>query len=285
MEFGTKKAKRAIAAMTENAISPRKSTTEGEQSLPDGRTSAMLESMAISAAGMLTRDDMQAAVDEAKPRPKPNLEAETPAEVYPLDTLITREERMALQVKDWLEAAQNNEAIETHSRFVAKRVENLAAKQDTTKLRALRYILVIIEFNAALKVTRGGGRKLPPREDLKKKLSHLPPAIIESIKRKYATGGELTKWHVDKMMTHTAALTLIVDGFETDVHDLREDMRLDGKQMNQYFRELGCKVAGPTEKEREKLEIGKAEAPLHHIAKLKLPLDFPKQRVMAAKRR
>lgn len=284
MEFGTKKAKRAIAAMTENAISPRKSAADGDQGVPDARTSAVLESIATS--GMLSREDMQAEVDEAKPRPKPNLEASTPADVYPLDTLITREERMALQVNDWIQAVAANQAIETPSRFVANRVEALASKKEiAVKLRALKYILALVSFNAALKPTRSGGRKLPPREDLKKKLSHLPPTLVESIKRKFAAGGELTKWHVDKMMTHAAALALYVDDYEVDTFDLREDLRLESKAMHQYFRELGASVAGPTERERERLKIGKLEAGLHFIAKLKLPLEFPRQRIVAAKRR
>lgn len=279
MEFGTKKAKRAIEAMIENTISPRKSANEGDQGALDARTKAILESLNLS--GMPSKEEMQAKVDEAKPRPKPNLNAETPADVYPLDTLITREERMALQVSDWIAAVAANESIETPSRFVANRVQTLASQKDTIKLRALKYILAITTFNLALKPTRQGGRKLPPRDELKKKLAHLPPMLLESLKRKFAVGGELTKWHVDKMMTYAAALSLFVDDYETDTHDLREDLRLESKAMGQYFRELGARVAAPTERERERLKIGKVEVSLHFVAKLRLPLEFPKQRMGA----
>ena len=55
--------------------------------------------------------------------------------------------------------------------------------------------------------------------------------------------------------------------------------------MMQYFRELGCKVTSPTEAERAKAKLNKAEAAAHKIARLKLPLEFPKLRVMAAKRK
>ena len=189
-----------------------------------------------------------------------------------------------MQVTDWLYAVENNEAIKSSSRFVANRLQNIASSEDISRLKVLRYILAIIDFNAALKPLRGGGKKLPLRDDLKKKVD-VPDVILDGMKRKFVAGSELTKWHVDKLITHTAALALFVDNFETDVYDLREDLRLDSKQIHQYYRELGCKVSGPTEKERERLKISKAEATQHHIAKLKIPLDFPKQRNFPAKRR
>ena len=286
MEFGTKKAKKAIAALTDNAISPRKPTTSAgpEGQSRDALATAVLESMASSTAGMPTREDIQAAVDEAKPRPKPNMDATSPAEVYPLDSLISSEERAAMHVTDWLYAVQNNQVIKCSSRFVANRLQSIASSNDVSRLKVLRYILAIIDFNAALKPLRGGGKKLPLRDDLKKKFG-IPDVVLNSMKRKFTAGSELTKWHVDKLITHTAALALFVDNFETDVYDLREDLRLDGRQIHQYYRELGCKVSGPTEKERERLKISRAEATQHHIAKLKIPPDFPKQRHLPAKRR
>ena len=57
------------------------------------------------------------------------------------------------------------------------------------------------------------------------------------------------------------------------------------RSLVQYFRELGCKVEVPTESERMKMKIIKAEAPVHRLAKLRLPLDFPKNRKIPLKRR
>lgn len=49
--------------------------------------------------------------------------------------------------------------------------------------------------------------------------------------------------------------------------------------MSQYFHELGCKVAAPTEKEQVDMKIpNKATAAQRRVARLKLPLDFPKVR-------
>lgn len=40
--------------------------------------------------------------------------------------------------------------------------------------------------------------------------------------------------------------------------------------------ELGCRVTAPTEADRTKYKLTKADANNHHIAKLKLPLVFPR---------
>jgi len=86
-------------------------------------------------------------------------------------------------------------------------------------------------------------------------------------------------------MTHMAAISLYIDGWRTDTSDLRDDLRLENKQMSQYFHELGCKVTNLTEKEQAELGLkNKAMAALRRVARLKLPLDFPRTRIPARRR-
>jgi DNA-directed RNA polymerase I subunit RPA49 len=47
-------------------------------------------------------------------------------------------------------------------------------------------------------------------------------------------------------------------------------------RIRQYFLELGCKVTAPIAADLTKWKLTKAEANNHYIAKLKLPLSFPK---------
>lgn len=84
---------------------------------------------------------------------------------------------------------------------------------------------------------------------------------------------------MDNLITHICALALTMDHFETDTHDIREDLKLEGMRIQKYYQELGCAVAPPTEIERRKLKITKAEGVAHRIARLRLPLVFPKMRV------
>jgi len=51
------------------------------------------------------------------------------------------------------------------------------------------------------------------------------------VQDKLISPSEMTKWHVDNLMTHLAALSLIVDDYQTDTHDLREDLGLKPAQL------------------------------------------------------
>lgn len=51
-------------------------------------------------------------------------------------------------------------------------------------------------------------------------------------------------------------------------------------RMSQYYQEIGCKVNPPTDADKKKYRISsKVEASMHRIARLKLPLEFPKARL------
>ena len=56
-------------------------------------------------------------------------------------------------------------------------------------------------------------------------------------------------------------------------------------RIKQYFLEIGSKVHVPSETERTKMKLSKAEAASHLIARLKLPLAFPKVKSGPSKRR
>ena len=117
----------------------------------------------------------------------------------------------------------------------------------------------------------------------------------------------MNKWAVDNLITHVCALALAVDDFEVDTYQLREDLRLENKEsvtpsildicfrdcvlerlmagrITQYFRELGCKVTPMSGAEIARLKLTKAEGKGHKVAKLALPLDFPKVRVPGRRR-
>ncbi|KAL0262190.1 DNA-directed RNA polymerase I subunit rpa49 [Diplodia seriata] len=281
-EFGTKKAKKALASITENAINPTAGAADGK--VTDAVAKAVLESVADATADAPTREALQQAVDENKPRPKANLEATTPAEVYPPDVLIGGDNMRLIEVKSWLEAVEKNESINTESLFVSRRLVSVGSSKNVKKLKVLKYMLLLIDFLAALKPARNGAKKLPQRADLEKR-TNTSGALLDGVRRKFVDGNELTKWHVDYLITHIAALSLYIDNFAVDTFDLREDLRLDNKQIGQYYHELGCKIVNPTEKEREAGKLTKAEAVNHRMAKLKIPLDFPKQRNIPMRKR
>ncbi|KAF1947006.1 RNA polymerase I associated factor, A49-like protein [Clathrospora elynae] len=273
-EFGSKKSRKAIDDRTLNAIH---SVNDGRN---DAAAEAVLKKMASTTVAMPTKQDLAAAVDSSKPRPMANLAAEYPGDVYTIDTVIGSDLMTILEVKDWVEASASGQGVSVPSRYVAKRIVKLAKNKQIQKLKVLRFILLCISFNSALSGGTGPRPKqIPNKGKLEAKMGEDTPAgCVMAIRRKFAPEGsfEMPRWNIDNLNTHIAAAALIVDDFEVDVNDLRDDLKLENKEIKQYFAELGCKLAAPTQTDLAKLKLTKAEAANHFIAKLRLPLSFPK---------
>ncbi|EEH06083.1 conserved hypothetical protein [Histoplasma capsulatum G186AR] len=158
-----------------------------------------------------------------------------------------------------------------------------------------------------------GSKKLPPREDLRRILSSssstqpgrtattatatamtstsnpstlLPDSFLDALRRKFVPQRYfLSKTDVTFLHTTICALSLHIPpeaGFShnelaTDPADLRDDLGLEFHTIQQYFRELGCKVEKPRESEFAKWGVrSKVEAGARRIAKLRVPVEFPK---------
>lgn len=290
LTFGTKKSQKAIEALTKNAISPSKSSrlTAGQtKSTLDPIASAVVSSMAATTS-MPTREELQAAVDESKPRPRPNLDAEIPADVYPVEKLVGREVLRQMTTKGWQDAVEAGEEILTKSRFVSHRIQTLVSSNDVRKLKTLKYLLLLLEWYNVLPASgKLGARSVPKPEHMYAKLEGWSSFLVDGVTTRFTEQGgrTVTRWHLDNLITHICALAVTVDGFTTDVYDLQQDLKLEMKDMRKYYREIGCQASPPTEAEMRKMGIGKAEGKGRVMARLKLPLEFPKMRVMRAKRR
>lgn len=274
LSFGTKKSQKAIRALTENAIGPRKPTTitpngtssPASSSQPlDPLAAAVVESMASTTSTMPTREELQSAVDDAKPRPKPNLQATTPAEVYPVPVLVGGEETLrALAVKDWQDAVSANKPVHTKSRFVSNRLVKVAQSGDVKNLKTLRYLLLLLDFHGCLKPGARGVKKVPQKDEMRKAMSNASEGMTEGVRRRFADAkyvphptpsiqsshspilkvidkdreadqiliynSVLNKWHTDNLYTHIFALALTIDNFDLDIYDLREDLKLENKE-------------------------------------------------------
>ncbi|KAI8243728.1 DNA-directed RNA polymerase I subunit rpa49 [Colletotrichum sp. SAR 10_99] len=275
--FGTRKAKKAIESVTLNAIDPNKGKAGASPRKSTAADKATLKQIGEITATMASKEELQDIVDQAKPVPRPNLEADAIQDVYDPDEFIGREVLAAVPVKDWIEPTKKGEDVQVYSRHVAARVKKIVDTGNVTKIRLLRYFYFLFLFyTMAQPGKQRGTKRVPPREKLKEKLAPAPQAVIEQIRRKFSDGGEIRKFHSDLLIAHCCALACIIDNFEVDTSKLREDMRLDQKDMNTYFYEIGARV---------KPVAGKEKGKQHHVAKLALPLQFPKLRSLAPKRR
>lgn len=291
LAFGTKKSQKVIRALTANAItaSPTKSKSQTSATgrALDPLASAVVSSMTQFTSSMPTREQMQADIDESKPIPKPNLAAETPAEVYPVEQLVGGQNVLRnMNVQELMDKVKAGEDVQTKSLFVSRRLVAVVQGDDVKRVRTLKYLLLLLEWYKCLKGGHKGGKKVPRDEEMGPLMEQHGSEVVRGLGRRFADQGELNKWHLDNFITHICALALTLDNFFTDTHDIREDLKLERTQVQKYFQELGCIVALPTENEREKLKITKAERANHRHARLRLPLVFPKVRVpMARKKR
>jgi len=192
--FGTKKAKKALQSLTENAIGPVRRAGEKPIKMDSG-AAAVIASMEEAAAGMATRDELAEAAEAAKPRPKANLDAKEIQDVYTIDNLVGDEVFKSIPVLDWQTALKQQKEFHLKSRYVAHHLQTVA--ESTEKLKLLRYMLLLIELFNGLKINRRGGPKLLPlREDLRKIMGSIPESVIESINRRFSDGGEMSKFQL-----------------------------------------------------------------------------------------
>jgi DNA-directed RNA polymerase I subunit RPA49 len=275
--FGTKKAKKALREKVLNAILPRKKDGENSTEV-DNASRAILNTVGEATKLMPTREQLQLIVDDAKPIPKPRLDAKEIQDVYVPEEIIGADILNLVPVREWQEKVQHKEGIQTCSRFVAARVNKVAGSDDTlTELRVLRYLsFVLAMFLNTQPGAQRGTRKLPAREKLREVLAPAPEAVVENLRRKFSDGGVMRKFHMDLLIAYCCVLACIVDDFAVDTQSLRDDLRLDQSTMNKYFHEIGGRV---------KPEKTGADGRSVHVARLALPLNFPKQRQMASRRK
>ena len=191
LTFGTKKSQKAIRSLTENNIVATKSKPGAAL---DPLASAVMDSMAASTADMPSRETIQAEATSNKPIPKPNLEAERPAEVYTLDDLVGLQTLRSMQVKEWVDKENGGEEIITRSRFVSARIVRMVKAEEVKELKALKYMLLLIEWYWALKKTGQGSRatlKVPEKEQWETMLPGWDNAAIAAVERRFTERGGL----------------------------------------------------------------------------------------------
>ncbi|KOC07682.1 hypothetical protein AFLA70_15g004701 [Aspergillus flavus AF70] len=312
--FGTKQSRKAAQSMAENAQlsnAPAGAASAAESailsSMPlDSATDIATKTAAVQAQVQANKPLPQANLAASHPSDVYPIDVLVPGGLSTLQQLPGTNE--------WQETVNSGEAVATTSRYVSRRVEAVVNSTNATQLQVLRFIFLLLELARALrsgkdsKSSGPGSKRLPPRDELRRILSSptgaktdsaetLPDPVIDAIRRKFAPQGtHITKNDITFLHTTICALSLHIppqpakDGgssslggnapneLATDPSDLRDDLRLDNTVITQYFRELGCRVDKPRETEFAKWGIkgGKAEANARRVARLRVPVEFPK---------
>lgn len=180
-EFGSKKSRKAIEDMTQNAIQ------RGDTTRDEGVANNVLKGMTGATDAMPTRSELAAAVDSSKPRPVANLAAEYPIDVYPIDVVVGNDIMTLTEVSDWVNASEAGTGVEVASKFVAKRIGKLVKNKQYQKLKVLRFILLCVKFNDLAKGGKGP-KRLPTKEKFDLGMGKdVSPALGNAIRRKFAS--------------------------------------------------------------------------------------------------
>ena len=291
LAFGTKKSQKAVKESISNAIASQKGTQE-----LDAVAEAVLSSMPTET---VSKESVQAGLDAQRPIPPPNLEAPTPADVYPLSVLIGNEETLSkIRVKEWLDAKEANEAIDTKSHFTKTRIWRILEKGDVKQTRILRYTELLIAWYRAIFLDRDNKRKRPtwehsrasskpvfvPKSDSAPIASILSSTtsldVLNGLTRHFTPdgNGEFDRWHEERLITHIFGLALYTDNYEVDMYDLRWDLQLTPPEAAKLFQEMGCQVTVLRKGEYEKMGLARLEARERKVARLKVPVKLPKPR-------
>lgn len=132
---------------------------------------------------------MKKTAEEARPGPKPHLQAETPAEVYPLEELVGLDLLRILAVRDWQEKVAAGEDIVTKSRYVSGRVREVVKSGNVREIKALKYLLLLVEWYHCLKsIKQRGAKELPPTAVLAKAIDGTSEELREIIRVRFAEG-------------------------------------------------------------------------------------------------
>jgi DNA-directed RNA polymerase I subunit RPA49 len=179
MEFGNKKARKAIAVMTENAV---QSGVDADGNLTQA-SKVLLATATRTTKDMKTLEEMALAAQAEKPRPKANLAATKPNEVYPVESLIPQETLDEIRIQDWLSMHSAGE-LTFKSRYVARRVGSSCQNKDVMKIKVLKYMLAGILFYKSLK-PGSKTKKLPAKGTLDKATEGSDSFLVEAVRKRF----------------------------------------------------------------------------------------------------
>ena len=196
LAFGTKKSQKAIRALTTNAIkaSPTKSMsqTSGTGRALDPLALAVMSSMAQSTSSMPTREQMQAEIDEKKPIPKPNMTAELPEGIYPVEQLVGGTNNLrSMNVQELMDKVKAGEDVRTKSLFVSNRLKAVVLSDDVKRVKTLRYLLLLLEWYKGLKVGSKKVKKVPKDEEMGHLMEQYGSEVVRGVGRRFADGGSV----------------------------------------------------------------------------------------------
>lgn len=269
--FGTKKSRKAVAAVAENRL-----LAHGGDSIDNPISAAILSTIKDEDDNNNEgSDSLQSSIEQEsssqsranKPLPLADLTATEISQVYPLTSLIfpgpPHTTLSQMPIAYWRDRVAHKKDIVTRSRFVSNRVQHLAQQHLADRespsplqlLQLLRYTLLLIEIYTY--TTRLPPRQpIPPPEKWPAKTTtdaSLSTNFLASLVAHFYPSGSPTH-HAKTLLTTTIlALTLQIPPpkfrpgpatplLVTEPTDIALDLALQPADVAKLYRQLGCRM-------------------------------------------
>jgi DNA-directed RNA polymerase I subunit RPA49 len=312
--FGTKKSKKAVAAIAENRLLARTADNDIEN---DPLSSAILSSIQEDAAyADPSLSTTTADIRANKPLPQADLTATDINHFYPLSSLIfpgpARTTLSQMPISIWRDRISSGKEIQSRFRYIAHRVAglvqlHLSHPDDGSvleKLQILRYIQLLLELHVYISRLPSRNRAIPPPE---KWPANTTSDTSLSAAFQYKLVGNIFPSYLPTQHAKTLLITTILTltlhvpppkwapGQElsvliTEPSDISLDLALQPVEVTKYYRELGCRLETLSDAELTRYgweKVGKARKkvdsegkevtlPKPKFAKLRFPVEFPK---------
>lgn len=273
-EFGTKKAKKAIANVSQNRIEAEK--------LQHNETD-IIENIKQTTDQLPTAQEMNDTVSSDRPTPVCNVSATNVEDIYPVHNIIPKKEWSFIHVDSLLKESDTKKRLEffpyKSSFYISSHLPDIKNANQLDRLKLLYYASLLF----GMFEHRRSNNKLA----LMEKLNDPSEILIDGILDRFTTvrtsqfGRSKDKsftvdpYHEDKLLCYLLATILHIDNFIVRIPPLAQELSMKPSKLASLFRALGCTVKPATVAQAEAFGIPKSMAATHKVATLKVPFKEP----------
>lgn len=282
-QFGTKKAKAAIANVARNRIDADK-LEDMEMDIVDNVKEVTSE--------MPSRETMEQESSVNRVTPPAHEDATAVEDIYPLHEVVPMRELKSIRVNGLMEESSPEARLDslpyTKSALLAKKLNQFVVTSNADKLQLLYYVSLLMGVYTH--------RRAKNKESLMGNLGNKPSELLVDgildrfTARKIVGVGKskdkaffIDTHHEDKLVCYLIVLMMHLDGFMVEMLPLAKDLNMKPSKLNTLLRAIGAYVHPVSVGMAEGLGLSKKEASTYKVAELRVPFKAP-QMVSTRKR-
>ncbi|KAK6496161.1 DNA-directed RNA polymerase I subunit rpa49 [Arthrobotrys musiformis] len=292
--FGNRTSKKALLDEQLNAINTTTLGSTGSSNV----VSAISSAVDSATASLPTSESLRSGSGNSKYLPPVHADEEgvTVDTVYRVEEMVEKRvlDGCAEGVKEWEKSVRAGGEVEStiSPHYVTSRIRGVidSGTNVTKRLKILRYIEHMIQFHR-LFINAFSNTIYRPKlydafiSDDKAITSHLIDTFTDA-KNQNKNDRQMSKTKLTKLYCWMMILCLKVeeDG-RMDLFDLVQDLQIERREVEMAAREIGARVEGFKDGYLKMMGYGKEEAREHRLVALRLPLSFPKNKMLQVRKK